>query len=431
VTVDRLRAPVAKAHEVHLHAVGRVVTTLRLATTDKQFSAALKLGEEPFFVSALVGGDVLEGAASQERDHFNLLDECDDEPGPLDPPSLREIYAEAIEVVRRVAANELRAVSETVQEKVEAFVEQHAPQYRPVLKHLGDLSSQLAANASPSDIDDILHRRERDMERNARRVLAAGATAARSAPAAIDDAVQKLIDLNQSSLARYVANRHHVLNELARRLRRGADGGYLDEADIHSLIVPMKSCSDDMLEHSLWILDDRLAFHHYLASDLRNIEIPTTESSDGKRMDVVSFHRPRLDEGRIAFADGERPGYSGIIVIEFKKPNRTDREVLTQVLDYIEDLRKGRLKDRHGRPLPVSDRPPPVFAYIVCDLSASHRDYLMLHHKMQPTPDGEGLVGFWGDMRATIEVLTFDKMVADAQKRNQAFFQQLRLPKLT
>jgi hypothetical protein len=148
-------------------------------------------------------------------------------------------------------------------------------------------------------------------------------------------------------------------------------------------------------------------------------------------MDVVSFHRPRLDEGRIAFADGERPGYSGIIVIEFKKPNRTDREVLTQVLDYIEDLRKGRLKDRHGRPLPVSDRPPPVFAYIVCDLSASHRDYLMLHHKMQPTPDGEGLVGFWGDMRATIEVLTFDKMVADAQKRNQAFFQQLRLPKLT
>ncbi len=166
VTVDRLRAPVAKAHEIHLYAVGRVVTTLRLSTTDKQFSAALKLGDEPFFVSALVGGSVLEGAASQERDHFNLLDECDGEPGPLEPPSLREIYGQATEVVRSAAANELRAVSETVQQKVEAFVENQAPQYRPILRHLGDLSSQLSANASPSDIDDILHRGERDVERS-------------------------------------------------------------------------------------------------------------------------------------------------------------------------------------------------------------------------------------------------------------------------
>jgi hypothetical protein len=30
----------------------------------------------------------------------------------------------------------------------------------------------------------------------------------------------------------------------------------------------MRATSDDVLEHNLWVIDDRLAYHAYLASDV-------------------------------------------------------------------------------------------------------------------------------------------------------------------
>lgn len=43
------------------------------------------------------------------------------------------------------------------------------------------------------------------------------------------------------------------------------------EKNIHQLIFPMTKTSDDIdyLQHNLWIIDEKLAYHHYLASDMK------------------------------------------------------------------------------------------------------------------------------------------------------------------
>jgi hypothetical protein len=41
--------------------------------------------------------------------------------------------------------------------------------------------------------------------------------------------------------------------------------------------------------------------------------------------------------------------------------------------------------------------------------------------------DGRGMFGFFEDHRAYIEVLTYEKVLDDAQKRNRILFEKLRL----
>ena len=71
-------------------------------------------------------------------------------------------------------------------------------------------------------------------------------------------------------IASYVARRKSVLKCFEKALGYRGDGKYNTEATLHSLIVPMRvdSLTKNLLDSNLWLLDDRLAFHNYLASDL-------------------------------------------------------------------------------------------------------------------------------------------------------------------
>jgi hypothetical protein len=68
----------------------------------------------------------------------------------------------------------------------------------------------------------------------------------------------------------------------------------------------------------------------------------------------------------------------------------------------------------------------PIYAYIVCDLTSSlhkqARDY-----QLTKTPDSQGYFGYHRDHGAYIEVMSFDKLIADAQRRNKILFDKLGL----
>jgi hypothetical protein len=48
---------------------------------------------------------------------------------------------------------------------------------------------------------------------------------------------------------------------------------------------------------------------------------------------------------------------------------------------------------------------------------------------LSPTPDGLGFFGFNPQLGVLVEILSFDKLVTDAERRNAAHFDQLNLPK--
>ena len=70
-----------------------------------------------------------------------------------------------------------------------------------------------------------------------------------------------------------------------------------------------------------------------------------------------------------------------------------------------------------GVPINVPDHLP-IYAYIVCDLTPTlqkqARDY-----QLKKTPDSLGYFGYHSEYGAYIEIISFDKLLDDAKKRNK------------
>jgi hypothetical protein len=98
-------------------------------------------------------------------------------------------------------------------------------------------------------------------------------------------------EINQSDLAAYVSRRRTVLDLLGRLIRADKEGKYSREDAIHSLIVPMRTESNELASDgsNLWIIDERLAFHDYLASDKTLRSMPVTGSESTKEPPVEGF----------------------------------------------------------------------------------------------------------------------------------------------
>lgn len=130
---------------------------------------------------------------------------------------------------------------------------------------------------------------------------------------------QRLNEVTKSELAEYVVNRRSALTFLEKILGKDEDDKYVKEEAIHEIIFPLRKTSDDVEfeDHNLWIIDERLVYHHYLASDLRfNRQFASpvkVESED--RPDIIIFNRP------LALSEGDQP-FNSVIIIEFKRPER-------------------------------------------------------------------------------------------------------------
>jgi hypothetical protein len=135
------------------------------------------------------------------------------------------------------------------------------------------------------------------------------------------------------------------------------------------------------------------------------------------------FHRP------FAFAESGPP-FNAIVLIEFKRPLRDDytekENPISQVYNYVRELKKGTTKDREGRLIPVHPQTP-FYAYIVCDITSTLQLFAE-NATLTRTPDMMGYIGFNQPLGAYVEVISFTKLVADAKKRNAILFDKLGIP---
>ena len=180
---------------------------------------------------------------------------------------------------------------------------------------------------------------------------------------------------------------------------------------------------------NLWLIDERLAFHHFLASDKPLSAYPTTGNATGKRPDVASL---RLFDTPLLFGVKSQQQAS-ITVIEIKKPMRKDfkpgedKDPILQGLGYLRQLREGA-STIDGRTIPNADKIP-GFVYVLADLT-NHLVDCCAVHQLQKTADGLGYFGYQGNeaYNAYIQVISFGGLVVSAKERNRAFFDQLGLP---
>lgn len=369
-----------------------------------------------YIVKAYVYGDYLDANVSLERGAFLFGKDND----MLLGVSQSQIEQAAAEVARHAMGADITTRRERKQTRIDEYVAERAPWHASVARET-DFTS-LPMNPSPLDIEIHLQRSKHALEVEARTEVAS--ILAQGDLSGLGDQVSKVVSsISQTSkndLIHYVSMRKCVLDLFEKSLERDAEGRYRSEGEVHDIIVPRRkdSLQLDYNDHNLWILDERLNFTEYLASDMP-IDGPQSD-----RTDISIFNR------KVAFR-GANEASNPIIIFEFKRPLRhdfanpsSDEDPVDQIVRYVNKFRAGKFTTPEGRDIKVTETTP-FYGYVVLDLTRKVEDWLRDEKEFVPMPDGEGWFQWRGNIRLYIEVLSWDKIRKDADMRNRIFFDKL------
>lgn len=431
----KLSASSARGHNIAFCAANRLVTQENLKGKIPGLFGTLRDGEAAFVYECYVSSPLLDERVRSERTSFDIEEE------PLEVFASAELSQKEIReaVVERSAAflagylQEQRRLS---RERVENFVSRRAPRYRPILARIPEEQLVVDPEISDKDLDLVLHKHLADIES---KLLSDGHDVMHPQPhesfpdyrARLDDYLKRAEDIKRSDLANYVSHRRVIIDLLETAIRKQPDGKYAREDLIHTLIMPMRTDSND--SHfdtcNLWLIDERLAFHDYMASDKPLGSLPITGATDGAEPDMVALN---IFDNPILVAEGSNLPQAALIVVELKRPMRNDaaqgeeKDPIEQALGYLDRIRQGRVQTASGRPIPASERIP-GFCYVLCDLTPSVVKRCTVHDAIR-TSDGLGYFFYHKSFSAYVEVISLERLVNMARERNRAFFDKLGLP---
>lgn len=421
-----------KRHELSLCAGNRVVEVLPIKEKIAGLHGPLRHKGQKLVYIGFLSSQFLDDAATADRLRFEIPQSSD---GVLDHTEIAmdDIVGEVLPVIEKRLKHILDDSRKEGERRINGFVNNHAPHYRPVVERLIKRGLSVDPSIDDAGIEMALHKGLQDVETE---ILQEGREVLEQVSNAddieIDTKLQELLDkideAKRSDLASYVGRRRVVLDIMRGLLSRRADGKYQHEERLHSLIMPMRAESSAVPSDAsnLWIIDERLAFHDYLSSDIPIKNMQVTGADDLDRPDIAAL---QLTDNPILVSPGQPP-LASITVIEFKRPMRDDlkneKDPIRQSLDYLKKIREGKVTTSDGRPVrPGSE--VPGFCYIIADMTDSMVENCKMAD-LQETADRMGYFGFNRNHQAYIEVMSFDRLLQSALERNHAFFDKLGLP---
>jgi hypothetical protein len=421
---------------IHLCADDREVVAEAL---DKHLPDLKKIALEdvehrPYAFVTYVHSAYLDEIANEERTGFSFINEEDEE--DAFGLSRKEVLSSVVHLIRTTLHNELAQIESEKTDRVRSFIQHDSPRYMPLLKHAFDRVAAIPAGLSSVALEIELHKIHQEQEirlkEEGKRFFGEEKETAEDDPAYADayaEYIAKLNEFNQARLAEYVLHRKVVIDALEYCLRRANDGKYPLEDRLHRLFFAMGTTSEDSLwkNQNLWLLDEKLTYHDFLASDRPLRSIPQAQSGSGKEPDILIFNNP------IVYAEGEYP-WNSCVIIEFKRPERVsykegdeDKDPIAQVYGYIDDLRgrKARGPDDEVIELKGETR---YFCYIIADMTDKLRLLCKRQSGFKPLADNDGYYGYNEEYKAYFEIVSYRKVVEDAKKRNRVLFDRLGLP---
>jgi hypothetical protein len=368
-----------------------------------------------FVIKAYVFGDYLNDNVSLERGEFRFQTDTD----LLNGISQNDIEQKAAEIVQSVVGAEIAARKTRKEARISEYVTNDAPWHRILAKEV-DFSA-LPMRPSNQDIELHLQKKKFEKETTTRTQVAAllNSTNPDELGEKISQLIENISDNSKNDLIHYVSMRKCVLDLFSKSLEIGADGKHKSEAEVHDIIMPRKKDSEELNydAHNLWILDERLNFTSYVSSD-------KPLKSSGDRTDITVYNN------RVAYR-GDNEASNPITIFEFKKPQRDDfadpssrEDPVQQIIRYVNQIREGKFKTPTGRDILVNDTTP-FYGYVVCDLSKKVRDWLQKERDFTPMPDGLGWFNWFGNISLYMEVISWTKLLRDAEMRNKIFFNKL------
>lgn len=423
-----------KVHSVSYIAASRFVKEESIEQKIPGLYGKLNDGVNDFIYNCYISSDFLTDRVRPERTGLDIVDSAEGLISDLEI-SYKDIKEAVLKKTKEFLADYLEDNLKASKERVNHFVATKAPRYRPIMSRIPEDQLDVDPNISDKDLDLTLHKYLYEIEKD---ILNEGHSIMVPKEHESSEEYQNRLqnylgaaeDIKKSDLANYVSHRKVILDLLEASIQRKEDGKYEREELLHELIMPMQKESNELRfdDMNLWLLDEKLAFHNYLASDKTLNSMSITDSKSTKEPDLLALN---VRDNPILVSENSLP-LASIVVVEIKRPMRNNMKSgekdnpIEQALGYLNRIRDGKVTTAKGRPIPNA-KSLPGFCYIVADLTET-LIYRCKMSNLTPTHDGMGYFGFNKEFEAYIEVISFDKLVQSAKERNRAFFDKLGLP---
>ena len=366
-------------HSIAFCASNRLVRDESMRGKIPGLFGALRDESGDFIYQCYVSSSFLDERVRSERTGFDIEEE------PLQmfettDLSFKDIRGSVLERATEFLDTYLEEKRTQGKERIESFVMRRAPRYRPILARIPDEDLAIDPDIPDKELDLLLHRHLAQLERE---LLDEGHEIMvpqhheefSDYSARLEKYLAKVEDIKRSDLANYISHRKVIIDLFEMATKRKEDGTYAREDMLHGLIMPMRKDSTEVSPDScnLWLIDERLAFHDYLASDMPLPKISITDSEEAKEPDIVGL---RTFDNPILTSESSRLPPASLVVIELKRPMRNDarqgedKDPIEQALGYLDRVRQGKVTTADGRPIPGSEHVP-GFCYVLCDLTPS------------------------------------------------------------
>ena len=419
-------------HDLHLCANGRGVTASKLRDILPELPEKfLDDKQSPYTLIVLVTGEYLDDHANLER--TRIVFQSDEEP-ELERTlvSLHDLNQGIADTLRPMLKNDLKSTNEEKLAKIEKFVEQ-APEYRALIhpRYRQIIEQRIQPGLSEDKLDEALLRVRRaiedDIRKEAKHVASLFETETfEQYQERFQKIAEKTNEFGKAQLAAYIAHRRTILDLVKNSLnKKRKDNNYPLEKVLHKMIFPMGVTSKDIFfeQQNLWVIDERLCYHTLLTSDKKLNSIVGLERTSGKEPDIFAF----FYDTPIGVAEPDNLLGGGVVIIEFKRPGRDDynKDPADQVVQRFREISEGGVTDIDGRQInPANLR---YTGYLIADLTPSlHRQVFGRYHR---TADNEGYFSSLATGNGYIEILSYDKLIKDAERRNRILFDKLGLHK--
>ncbi len=419
--------PNSNAHKLNLCANERSVTSVNLQKMLTGVNSKFSSGSSEFVYVGYITSKYLDDNVNIDRTEFNISNENE---SLFSKVTRKEIISAAYDKILKYLENDIKHYNEQKHSIVSELVNNKYPRYRTLLKYYPECVNDILLSNDDEKLELELFKQEQIFKLN---LKSEGINLQKTIKKNVNienisqkstELAKKLSDLGKSSLAEYIVQRKAVLELLEESLKYSDydNKKYMKEESIHQLVFPMQTISDDIdySSHNLWLIDEKLSYHYYLASDKKLKSMSPIESASLNEPDIIIFDKP------FAFTDESKHPFGNITIIEFKRPGRDDytdeNNPINQVIEYMEDILNSKIRTKDGCIIEGCDKIR-FYCYILCDLTknlklfAKGRDF-------HPTPDNMGYFTYLKNYNASIEIISYNKTVQDSKMRNKILFDE-------
>lgn len=427
----------ASSHEVSYCADNRVVYKKPLSKEIPDLNRVIKYDDKEFYIQAYLKGKYLNDIVDETRTVF-AFPNVEGEALFHDIISEKELNEHLFSTISDGIGCFLKEMRDNKINRIKDYVSKKAPQYRSLFKYkMKDLVKLPILSEEKLEIElfKLQHSLEVEIKKEGIRIFRQIKTVKdfEDYQSTYDSYIEKVVDVGNTSLSKYIFHRKTVIDILRKYLKPNEFGRFALENTLHRLIFPLKSTSDDLNyeDHNLWLIDERLSYHSYIASDkpFTQLDKNIIDSDSEDRPDIVAFND--YFDNRFALSENTANPFPSVVIIEFKRPMRNEYpededNPIEQVFRYIGEIKSKKKKLKDSRYFQkIEDMP--FYCYIICDITPKIES-IMDTHDYTLTNDGLGYFGYNKKYKAYVELISYDKLLEDANKRNKILFDKLNLP---